>query len=56
MYRELTKSESAARGLPSKSPWPPYEELVWAEETPDIDSMQADFRVVEDLLGTKRAA
>lgn len=54
MFRELSKSEAAKRGLPSKSPVAPYEDVVWAEEAPSIETLPARATPVGVLL--RRAA
>jgi hypothetical protein len=55
MYRELSTSEAATRGLPSRSPVEPYEEIVWAEASSDIETVPARVTPTE-VLATRKAA
>lgn len=55
--KELSRDEARRLGLPDRSPWPEYEEVVWYPLTPaqDVHS-SAQFEAASAILGDGREA
>lgn len=54
MFRELSNQEAARQGLPSKSPLPPFEDVVWFGE--DSDTKASPARVTPASAVSSREA